>query len=73
MEEFSLFIEEPKEEKEEIGTGTLTRVRQNLPSFSPLSEIHHSPHSHLFHANKIFRFLPLPFFVKTLLQKFVRC
>ena len=27
MEEFSLFIEERKEEKEEIGTGTLTRVR----------------------------------------------
>ena len=26
MEEFSLFIEEPKEEKEEIGTGTLQRV-----------------------------------------------
>ena len=26
MEEFSLFIEEPKEDKEEIGTGTLTRV-----------------------------------------------
>ncbi|XP_065063830.1 talin-like isoform X3 [Rhopilema esculentum] len=25
MEEFSLFIEEPKEEKEEMGTGTLTR------------------------------------------------
>ena len=26
MEEFSLFIEERKEEKEEMGTGTLTRV-----------------------------------------------
>ena len=34
MEEFSLFIEEPKEEKEEMGTGTLTRVRKFCSLFT---------------------------------------